>query len=128
MREFEPRLFDLFAAANLVIARGGYNTVLELKQLGIPAICIPARRGTEDQKGRIRMARQAGANIQLGSLASSSLAASIRTVAEEAWWRCQTTDKSDEIVANRATLALRLLALRAESHLGDWRNLPIDAA
>ena len=37
IREFEPNLLDLFAAANLVVARGGYNTVLELWEVGVPA-------------------------------------------------------------------------------------------
>lgn len=108
IREFEPRLFDLFAAANLVIARGGYNTVLELEQLGVPAICIPARRGVESQEQRIRRAADAGKQIRLGELDVNALGREIRQIAGGPLWRYELSGKLDGIAANKISLARRL--------------------
>jgi UDP-N-acetylglucosamine:LPS N-acetylglucosamine transferase len=111
VRAFEPRLFDLLAAAHLAITRGGYNTVLELRLLGVPAICIPAWRGAEDQRARIQAAAREAGRIRLGSLDPGHLVAVIRAVAGEAWWRYQLDDASDDIAVNKLMLAHQMLAV-----------------
>jgi predicted glycosyltransferase len=108
VREFEPRLFDLLAAAHLAITRGGYNTMLELRLLGVPAICVPAWRGAEGQRVRIQAAAREAGRIRLGSLNPGHLAAAIRAVAREAWWR-QSGDVLDGVTVNRRELVERLL-------------------
>jgi predicted glycosyltransferase len=110
-RDFEPHLLDLFAAANLVIARGGYNTVLELEQVGVPAICIPAERGTESQAHRIRRAATRSANIHPATLDIPAIVTAIREVLEEPRWEYLDDGRPDEVAANKLRLADRLLEL-----------------
>ena len=40
---------ELMTAADLVICQGGYNTVSEVSQLGLPSICVPGMRDLDDQ-------------------------------------------------------------------------------
>lgn len=118
VRDFEPRLFDLFGAANLVIARGGYNTIHELVELGVPSLCLPAARPTESQQRRIEQAAAIpGSNIQPGQMDVSQLAASIRRLARMPRWTYQSDGRPDLIAANKRALAERLLQLarRAEN-------------
>lgn len=56
----EPRLVDLFAACDLVIAEAGYNTVEELRITRTPAIFLPAPRRKDDQAERVRPLATAG--------------------------------------------------------------------
>jgi predicted glycosyltransferase len=118
IREFEPYLFDLFAAANLVVARGG-SSVMELQELGVPAICVPARRSTESQEQRIRDAADAGANIRLATLEKGDVAIALCQAASWPRWEYELGDAPDQIAANKETLAQRLvdLALEARSTL-----------
>lgn len=109
VREFEPHLLDLFAAANLVIARGGYNTVLELREAGVPAICVPAERAGESQEERIRRAAETGEQIRLVGLNVDALVREIRRIAGEARWHYEPGDSLMTIQANKAALAERLI-------------------
>lgn len=50
----DPDLVHLFAIADLVVAEAGYNTVHELRRLGVPALLAPGVRAWDDQAGRAR--------------------------------------------------------------------------
>jgi UDP-N-acetylglucosamine--N-acetylmuramyl-(pentapeptide) pyrophosphoryl-undecaprenol N-acetylglucosamine transferase len=107
IREFEPYLFDLFAAANLVIARGG-SSVMELQELGVPAICVPARRSTESQEQRIRDATIVASNIQLAALEKGELARVLCQVAVQPCWQYGPGETPDRMATNKERLARRL--------------------
>jgi predicted glycosyltransferase len=47
-----PWMPDLIAAANLVICRGGYNTLTEVGAAGARAIVVPGERNIDDQEAR----------------------------------------------------------------------------
>jgi predicted glycosyltransferase len=51
---FDPHLNGRIAAADLVICQGGYNTLAEIAALGVPALCVPAERQSDDQFERAR--------------------------------------------------------------------------
>jgi predicted glycosyltransferase len=51
---FDPDFTATCATADLVLCQAGYNSINELAALGTPAICIPARRGFDDQFERAR--------------------------------------------------------------------------
>lgn len=56
--EFSGEMMSLMAAADVVVAMGGYNTICEILSLNKPAIIIPRVRPTEEQLIRAdRMAR-----------------------------------------------------------------------
>ena len=111
VRDFEPNLLDLFAASNLAITRGGYNTILELQEVGIPAICIPAKRHAESQAKRIERAMRETTHIQAEALESDILGEIILEAASQPWWRYQPSRKPDHIRANKQLLAHRILRL-----------------
>jgi UDP-N-acetylglucosamine--N-acetylmuramyl-(pentapeptide) pyrophosphoryl-undecaprenol N-acetylglucosamine transferase len=46
---FEAHMTATLSAADLVICQAGYNTVAEMKHLGVPTICVPAERSLDDQ-------------------------------------------------------------------------------
>lgn len=56
-----PRLVDVVAAADLVIAEGGYNTVAEVRLAGAPAVFVPSARRLDDQAERVRRVADSGA-------------------------------------------------------------------
>jgi predicted glycosyltransferase len=51
---FDPQLSSRLAEADIVMCQGGYNTMAEIVTLGVPAICVPAERGADDQFARAR--------------------------------------------------------------------------
>ena len=62
--EFSPRLLDFMAASDLIVARGGYNTVTEILSLGRRALIVPriapnleqlTRASLFEERGLIRM-------------------------------------------------------------------------
>ncbi len=53
IREYEPLMIDLMALSNLVICRGGYNTINEVISINTPTIAIPAERLSDDQFSRV---------------------------------------------------------------------------
>jgi predicted glycosyltransferase len=56
---FAPDFPAVCATADLVVSQAGYNSLNELAALGTPTICIPAKRGFDDQFDRARsMARK----------------------------------------------------------------------
>jgi predicted glycosyltransferase len=61
---FEPDLARLFAAADVVVCQGGYNTVAEVVSLGVPAVCVPAPRIFDDQRERARAMAAAHPQVQ----------------------------------------------------------------
>jgi predicted glycosyltransferase len=66
--DFEPEMTELLAAADLVIAEGGYNTVNELRLARTPAAFVPGARAYDDQEERVRaVARRGSAAIVSGT-------------------------------------------------------------
>ena len=61
--ESEPQLVDLLALADLVVAEGGYNTVHELRLLGVPAVFLPSARSHDDQLERVQRLADAGVGL-----------------------------------------------------------------
>ncbi|WP_088289893.1 glycosyltransferase [Kineosporia sp. A_224] len=61
----EPRLVDLFAIADLVLSEAGYNSVSELRLLGVPAVFVPGRRRLDDQAERALELARAGSAVVL---------------------------------------------------------------
>jgi predicted glycosyltransferase len=57
---FEPEMVDLLAAADLVLAEGGYNTVNELRLARTPAVFLPGARAYDDQEERVRAVVERG--------------------------------------------------------------------
>jgi predicted glycosyltransferase len=51
---FAPDFPSICATADLVVSQAGYNSMNELAALGTPTICIPARRGFDNQLDRAR--------------------------------------------------------------------------
>jgi UDP:flavonoid glycosyltransferase YjiC (YdhE family) len=111
VRDFESNLLDLFAASNLAITRGGYNTMLELLEIGIPAICIPAKRHAESQAQRIERTTRETTHIRAEVLKSDALGKAIIALASQPWWHYQPNHRPDRILANKQFLARRILSL-----------------
>ncbi len=60
----EPCLVDLFALADLVVSEAGYNSVSELRLLGVPTVFLPGRRRLDDQSARVLgLARRGAARV-----------------------------------------------------------------
>lgn len=60
-----PALVDLFAAADLVISEGGYNSVSELRLVRTPAVFLPGQRTYDDQVERVSLLAGLGAAVCL---------------------------------------------------------------
>lgn len=109
-RSFEPNMLDLFAASDLVLARGGYNTVLELKEANVPAICVPARRYGESQEDRIQQAQAESEYILSADLSLISLRHMIFKAVRRSRWIKQSYS-TDNIQENKIALARRLIEI-----------------
>lgn len=59
----EPQLVNLFALADLVLSEAGYNSVSELRLLGVPAVFVPGRRRLDDQAERVAALARAGSAV-----------------------------------------------------------------
>jgi len=57
---FDPHLASTLARADLVVSQAGYNTIAELRALGVPALCVPADRDSDDQFKRAAEAASDG--------------------------------------------------------------------
>jgi predicted glycosyltransferase len=91
---FEPAMADLLAAADLVIAEGGYNTVCELRLARTPAVFVPGARAYDDQEERVRA---------LAARGSAAIAAA------------GSPEHAAEAIAAIATSPARLAAMRASA-------------
>lgn len=111
IKEYEPNLLELFSISNLVIARGGYNTILELSEIGVPSLCIPAIRYHDDQRQRIQQASQKSPNIQYSSLDSKQIANNIAQIADQSRWKYLRSKSADMIAENKAKLAELLISI-----------------
>lgn len=105
IREYEPYLLEAFSSAHLVISRGGYNTTLELSQIGVPSLCVPARRFFEDQAERLHSAAGLFPNIHPCQLDSHVLAKAIADAMSRPRWTYSTGQSMDPFANNRRTIA-----------------------
>jgi UDP-N-acetylglucosamine:LPS N-acetylglucosamine transferase len=62
---FDPYLSSTFASADVIICQAGYNTIAEVTQLGVPAICVPADRDMDDQYARAEQAAASNRNFHV---------------------------------------------------------------
>jgi predicted glycosyltransferase len=93
-------LVALLAASDLVIAEAGYNTVTELRVVGVPAVLVPSARGIDDQVERaIRLADSGCATVLEPSLSAEEFASNIIALA------------NDDHVLHRMRAAAKPLAL-----------------
>ena len=60
IRPFHPRMEELFAAADLVVSMGGYNTVCEILSQGTVSLIIPRDRPRQEQLLRARAMKGRG--------------------------------------------------------------------
>lgn len=66
VRGFEPNLLELVAAADLMVARGGYNAVSDSIGALCPGIFLPIQEPTEDQRQHVADLVRAGAAVSVG--------------------------------------------------------------
>ena len=84
---YEPRMDLVYAAADLLVGRGGASTVAEVAVTGTPAILVPWPAAAEDhQTGNVRWLADQGAAVhlpesQLGRLGAVRRAAAPPTAA-----------------------------------------------
>lgn len=76
----DTQLSDLFAAARIVVCEGGYNTLLEVADVGVPAVCIPSPRPFDDQYARAMAMARAGYHVFLAQPTVTSIADHVSSV------------------------------------------------
>jgi predicted glycosyltransferase len=62
---YDPDFTATAADSRLIVCQAGYNTVAEVTALGIPAVCVPAARGSDDQFERATAAASVHPQIQV---------------------------------------------------------------
>lgn len=65
--DFEPAMTALLAAADMVVAEGGYNTVNEIRLVATPTAFVPGARTWDDQERRVQELAEAGRAAVAGS-------------------------------------------------------------
>lgn len=81
--ESEPDLVELFAAADLVVSEAGYNSVNELRLVGVPACFVPGARRWDDQAQRVRAVTERGLAFSAPPGDPESVGAAIAAVASD---------------------------------------------
>jgi UDP-N-acetylglucosamine--N-acetylmuramyl-(pentapeptide) pyrophosphoryl-undecaprenol N-acetylglucosamine transferase len=105
---FDLALSRLFVAATVVVCQGGYNTVAELRALGVRCICVPAPRESDDQFER---AAQAAAASQVFRMYDGHDAAPLASLLLEALQAPRAEVVSTEPPSGARTSAEHLLTL-----------------
>lgn len=109
IHSYEPLLPDLMAAAQLVICRGGYNTIGEVLAIGVPTLAIPVLGIFDDQERRIAWAATQSPALQAGSLDPKVLAARIQQIMEQTPWVFPTVaQEQDQSFQRKRALAQRI--------------------
>ena len=80
----EPDLVDLFALADLVVSEGGYNSVNEIRLVGVPACFVPGRRSWDDQAQRVQALEAQGLAVVVVPGATQDIGAQIARLARDA--------------------------------------------
>lgn len=83
--EFTREIFDLFAAANLAVTRGGGNSVFELSALGVPMLIVPLPKGASrgDQLGNAEYFVRNGLALSLTQDRLSEFLDAVETLEKE---------------------------------------------
>ena len=110
MNDYEPLLIDLMAASNLVICRGGYNTVNECAALGVPTISIPSFRTSDDQRHRVSAYSQKYQNIIQVGLEQDQISKTILSAINKDKWQFN-PKVYDKFYYNKKELAQKILSL-----------------
>jgi predicted glycosyltransferase len=79
--DFEAEMTELLAAADLVVAEGGYNTVNELRLARTPAVFVPGARAYDDQEERVRAVARRGSAAIVSGLSPEQAGAAIAAIA-----------------------------------------------
>jgi predicted glycosyltransferase len=90
---FDPELVELLAASDLVVAEGGYNTVLEVRLAQVPAVFLPSVRSWDDQEGRVRELERSGLARVLVEPSPAEAASVIAGLAGDAAWLAAVHDR-----------------------------------
>lgn len=82
---YHDRMADLYAAADLVVARGGAGTVAEISTVGVPSILVPWAGAADDhQTENVRWLSDAGAAvISTDDRIATELAETVRSLRSE---------------------------------------------
>jgi predicted glycosyltransferase len=83
---FDPELVELLAASDLVVAEGGYNTVLEVRLAQVPGVFLPSVRSWDDQEGRVRELERKGLARVLIEPSPSEAASVVAGLASDPQW------------------------------------------
>lgn len=86
IRDFEPYMLSLYAASNMAITRGGYNTRSELVAVGVPSLCIPMTRSQDDQESGLKILARNQPNLSIGSLDAARIAEALVQQASQPRW------------------------------------------
>jgi predicted glycosyltransferase len=110
---FEPRLVDLLAASDLVVAEGGYNTVLEVRLAQVPAVFLPSVRSWDDQEQRVRALEARGLARVLTGRPPEEAALAVAAAATDEPWRARVRARyaGEHVQTGNRAAALALLEL-----------------
>jgi predicted glycosyltransferase len=76
----DPRLPDLLAASRFAICGGGYNTLAEAIDVGLPVVSIPGLRPSDDGHARARALAEAGHPVLLADPTTDSIVDRLVTI------------------------------------------------
>jgi len=106
--DFEPEMMDLMAAVSLVICQAGYNTLNEIAEIGVPAVCIPVIEAS-DQINRARYFANRFPNIVESDLVVSDIVSHILAYRSRSPFRFSSADQSSMRVAQAREAVINLL-------------------
>jgi UDP-N-acetylglucosamine--N-acetylmuramyl-(pentapeptide) pyrophosphoryl-undecaprenol N-acetylglucosamine transferase len=101
--DYENRMMDAYAAADLVVCRAGSSTLAELTAIGKASVLVPSPNVTDNhQEGNARGLEAVGAAV---------------VVVERDLDIAATVEQMAQLLANQAALAAMAAAAKAEGHL-----------
>jgi predicted glycosyltransferase len=110
---YDSNLMSTFASADLIICQAGYNTIAEIKHLGVPAICVPADRIFDDQYERASQAANSSPNFHTCHMSDSNRLIRLIDVCLQ---QCHTRQRITETLSEGAALAADVLIELSEKY------------